>query len=194
VPRVPPDPAFRAHLEARAIHEGPQPLLDELAKLDPEYYGRVDPKNLRRVIRALEVYHRTGVPISSCQTRQPLECTLALIGLSCERETLYYRIDDRVDAMFQSGFVDEVQRLVGKGYHCDLPAMSGIGYRQVCQHLAGRLSLDDAIALTKTQTHRLARAQRAWFRQDDDRIQWLDAMSPNAPAEALRLVESKLSQ
>ncbi|MCH8994803.1 MAG: tRNA (adenosine(37)-N6)-dimethylallyltransferase MiaA [Chloroflexi bacterium] len=192
VPRVPPDAGLRAELEAQAERDGPQALIEELGRVDPAYAARVDSNNVRRVIRALEVYRRTGRPISACQTRQPLDCVSVVVGLSCPRDELYRRIDARVDAMIERGLIDEVRGLVEGGYACDLPAMSGIGYRQVCQHFAGELSLDEAIARIKTATHRLARTQHNWFRRDDSRIHWIDVSEDEPLEEALRVVESKL--
>jgi tRNA dimethylallyltransferase len=194
VPRVPPDPQLRAELEARAEREGAASLIEELERVDPAYADRVDKQNVRRVIRALEVYRRTGRPISSCQTRRPPSVAWSAIGLCCERVELYRRIDARVDAMVAAGLVDEVRGLIERGYGCDLPAMSGIGYRQVCQHLAGELSLAEAIERVKTETHRLSRMQRNWFRERDPRIHWIDATAGDPFAEALRVVESELGR
>ncbi len=190
VPRVPPDAELRAELEARAEREGPQALLDELRDVDPAYAATVDASNLRRVIRALEVYQRTGRPLSECRTRQPPDWKTTVIGLTCDRQALYGRIDRRVDAMMEAGLLDEVRALNARGYGCELPAMSGIGYRQVCQHLAGALTLDEAIERIKTATHRLVRRQGAWFRRDDDRIRWIDATDGDPFPQSLRAVES----
>ena len=192
VPRVPPDRSLRAELEAQAERDGPQALIEELAEVDPAYAARIDSQNIRRVIRALEVYRRIGRPLSACQTRQPPDCTSTVIGLICPRDELYRRIDARVDAMIELGLIDEVRGLIERGYACDLPAMSGIGYRQVCQHFAGELSLDEAIARIKTATHRLARTQHNWFRRVDSRIHWIDVSDGEPLEEALRVVESKL--
>ena len=192
VPRVPPDPQLRAELEARAEREGAASLIEELERVDPAYAARVDRQNLRRVVRALEVYRRTGRPISSCQTRRSPDIAWTAIGLACQRDELYRRIDARVDAMVAAGLVDEVRALIERGYGCDLPALSGIGYRQVCQHLAGELSLAEAVERVKTETHRLARMQRNWFRERDPRIGWIDVMAGDPFAEALRIVESEL--
>lgn len=191
VPRVPPDLELRAQLKHRAAEEGPQSLLDELRRVDPVAAERIDHRNLRRVIRALEFHHATGQPISVCQTREPPDWRWQAIALDCPRDELYRRIDARVDAMVAVGLFDEVRGLIDRGYHCDLSAMSGIGYRQICQHLAGELSFEDAVARIKTGTHRLARKQRAWFRRTDERIEWLAADDEPLPA-ALRVVESKL--
>lgn len=192
VPRVPPDPELRAELEARAAREGAPALLEELQRVDPAYAARVDPSNVRRLVRALEVYRRTGQPISACQTRRPPDCDSIVIGLTCERGDLYRRIDARVDAMLAAGLVGEVRGLIERGYGCALPSMSGIGYRQVCQHLAGELSLGEAVGRIKTETHRLARMQHNWFRRNDERIHWIDVSAGDPFAEALRVVESKL--
>jgi tRNA dimethylallyltransferase len=179
-------------LEAQVEREGPRPLLEELARVDPDYAARVDQSNLRRVIRALEVYHHTGRPLSASQTRQPPDMAWTAIGLACRRNELYRLINTRVDAMMTAGFLDEVRALTARGYGCDLPSMSGIGYRQLCQHLAGELSLDEAVSRVKTQTHRLARMQHSWFRQDDARIHWIDVTAGDPFANALSVVESKL--
>jgi tRNA dimethylallyltransferase len=195
VPRVPPDEALRAELEAQAAREGLGALVAELERVDPAYAARVDRRNPRRVIRAIEVYRRTGQPVSppeADQTRRPLEASWRVIALSCPRDELYRRIDTRVDGMIAAGLVEEVRGLVERGYGCDLPSLSGIGYRQVCQHLAGELSLNEAIARIKTETHRLARMQDAWFRRDDARIDWIDLRAGDPLEEALRVVESKL--
>ncbi|MEX2160037.1 MAG: tRNA (adenosine(37)-N6)-dimethylallyltransferase MiaA [Dehalococcoidia bacterium] len=191
VPRVPPDPELRAALEAQAARDGAESLLRRLDEVDPEYGARVDRNNLRRVIRALEVFERTGRPISSCQSREPLDARSAIVGLTCERMELYRRIDERVDAMMAAGLLDEARGLVERGYGRELPAMSGIGYRQICQHLSGELSLEEAVERIKTETHRLARMQYTWFRLDDSRIHWLDVAAGDPYAEALRIVESE---
>ena len=192
VPRVPPDEALRAELERRVERDGVEALLEQLRRVDPAYAARVDPKNARRIIRALEVHRRTGRPLSSCQTRLPPDYRWAAVGLAWPREELYRRIDARVDAMFASGLVDETRCLIERGYTCDLASMSGIGYRQVCQHLTGELTLEEAIERAKTATHRLARMQDNWFRRDDARIAWIDATAGDPLQEALRVVESRL--
>ena len=96
--------------------------------------------------------------------------------------------------MFAAGLVAEVRSLNAAGYSCDLPPMSGIGYRQACQYLSGELSLADAIARTKTETHRLARMQHAWFKPADQRIHWLDTSSANLASEAASIVSLPTGQ
>jgi tRNA dimethylallyltransferase len=192
VPRVPPDPALRAELEAIAARNGLEPLVAEIERVDPAYAATVDRRNPRRLIRAIEVYRRTGRPISACRRRAPIDCAWVVVGLECARDELYHRIDSRVDAMIAAGLLDEVRALMERGYGCELPSMSGIGYRQVCEHIAGGLTLAEAVARIKTETHRLARMQGAWFRRDDSRIRWLDITSDDPIPAALHIVESEM--
>lgn len=192
VPRVEPDWALRRELEEKARREGPHALHAEVEALDPEAARRLDPRNVRRLVRALEVMRRTGRPLSACQTRRPPDFPWLALGLDVPSEQLYRRIDARVDAMMEGGLVEEVKGLLARGYRVDLPAMSGMGYRQVCQYLAGDLSLEEAVARAKTETHRLARHQRNWFRRDDRRIRWIDASKGAPYDEAARIVQSEL--
>ena len=193
VPRVPPDRRLRAELEAKADREGVERLAEELAEVDPETAARIDLRNPRRIIRALEVFRVTGRPLSAWQTRRQPAFTATIIGLDCPRDELYRRIDARVDAMLATGLIDEVRGLIDSGYSCDLPAMSGIGYRQVCQLLAGELTPDEASARIKTETHRLSRMQHTWFRRDDPRIRWIDVTPTEPLAEALCIVEFEMT-
>ena len=192
VPRLPPQRELRRSLEERAAREGVDALHRELARVDPRAAAGIDPHNVRRVIRALEVYQATGHPISFWQEKASPSWDTLILGLTCPRDELYRRIDARVDGMMAAGLVGEVRGLLALGYSRDLPAMSGIGYREVCQHLAGELDLSAAVARIKTATHRLARQQATWFRRDDERIRWIDVSLGEPFREALRLVESKL--
>ncbi|GAB4537360.1 MAG: tRNA (adenosine(37)-N6)-dimethylallyltransferase MiaA [Anaerolineae bacterium] len=175
VPRVPPVLTLRADLEAEADRIGPRALHARLAEVDPEAAARIDYRNVRRVIRALEVYLQTGVPISQHQrhTRSPVYRILR-IGLTMPREMLYARVDARVEHMLDQGLLDEVKELIDRGYSLDLPAMSGLGYRQIGQYLTGQTGLDEAIRLIKRDTRRFIRQQYNWFRLDDPDIHWFD--------------------
>jgi len=185
IPRIPPDLHLRQALEERARREGPQALYEELSRLDPAAAGRIDPRNLRRVIRALEVYYRTGRPISAFQARNPPPWDILILGLTLPRQELYRRIDERVERMMEQGLLQEVQALLARGYSPSLPALSGIGYRQLCRYLAGEVSLPQAIQEIKTETHRLARMQYNWFRPRDPRIHWLPAQEAQPRAREL---------
>jgi tRNA dimethylallyltransferase len=173
VPEVPPQDSLRRQLEGRR----PQELLAELRRIDPESREFIQPQNVRRVIRALEVFHATGKPFSYWRTKEPPAFEWLALGLRLSREELYARIDARVGAMIASGFVDEVRRLREMGYGRELPAMSGIGYGEMCAYLDGEITLQEAVARTKIGTHRLARHQNAWFKAGDQRIHWLDGQA-----------------
>lgn len=172
VPRVRPRPALRATLEERARAEGAISLHAELARRDPVAAAGIHPHNLRRVIRALELYASTGELPSSLRARRALELKTIIIGLTLPRDDLYARIDGRVEQMYANGLVEEVRCLLAAGYAPTLPSMSGIGYAQAVKYLRGELDLVTAIEQTKTATHRLARQQSTWFRLDDPRIAW----------------------
>jgi tRNA dimethylallyltransferase len=173
VPEVPPDEALRAQLATFAEENGWEALHQRLEAVDPVAAGRIDGRNLRRVIRAIEVYERTGTPISTWQTKRAPDFEYLLFGMDVPRKELYRRIDARVEAMFAGGLVEEVERLLAEGVAPDAAAMSSIGYGEVVRMLSGELSRWEAIAATKTASHRLARSQEQWFRRDDKRITWV---------------------
>jgi tRNA dimethylallyltransferase len=173
IPEVPPDPTLRRQLEARAKVEGGEKLYKELKETDPAAAERIDPKNVRRVIRALEVGLQ-GTPFSQLQVKQPFVDSV-IIGLTTDRADLYRRIDDRVDSMIERGLVAEVQSLVARGYGLDLPSMSGLGYKQIGLYLQGKIDLPTAIQQIKFDTHSFARHQYNWFRLKDKRINWFEA-------------------
>ena len=173
IPKVAPDPELRHNLEERAANEGYQVLYDELQKLDPQAAAKIDPRNVRRTIRALEVCLTSGVPFSQLK-KSSAKISAITIGLTTARDDLYTRIDSRVDQMIDRGLVDEVKGLLDRGYSPDLPAMSGLGYKQIVTHLKGETSLEEAIQRIKFETHRFARNQYAWFRPKDEHIHWFD--------------------
>ncbi len=194
VPRIPPDSTLRRSLQERAEREGIDALYHELAAADPTAASRIDPRNVRRVIRALEVRQLTGETHPSPVGRLQPDFTPLILAIDRPRAELYRRIDERVDRMLASGLVDEVRSLLERGYGADLSPMSGIGYRQVVTHLRGEMTLDEVAAKMKTETHRLARMQFTWFRRDDPRIRWLGASSGDQYDEAARIVEIFLRQ
>jgi tRNA dimethylallyltransferase len=160
-------------------------------RVDPAAEAYIDPRNVRRVIRALEVQTATGKPLSYWRTREPPPFSTFVIGCAVPREQLYDRIDRRVDAMYELGLIDEVKFLLERGYDRSLPSMSGIGYGEVCEYLAGESSLDSAIERTKTRTHRLVRHQNSWFKPGDKRIRWLESAEAFLSVE--RWLETPLS-
>lgn len=174
IPRVAPNPDFRREMQERADMGEGERLHEELSQVDPEAAERIDPRNVRRTIRALEVFNETETPISQLQRREAPPSEIFVIGLTAEREELYNRINLRVDRMIEMGLVDEVKRLVNRGFDFNIPALSSIGYRQIGQFLRNELTLPGATQQMKFETHRLARQQYTWFREEDTRIHWFD--------------------
>jgi tRNA dimethylallyltransferase len=170
IPRVPPQRRLRAALERLGADE----LFRWLQTLDPDAAGKIHANNVRRVIRALEVTLVSGRPISELQRRRPPGYDTLIIGLTADRETLYDRIDRRVDAMMAAGLLAEVEALREAGYDWRLPAMSGLGYQQLGEYLRGELEYEEAIERIKYETHRFVRQQYTWFRPGDRRIHWFD--------------------
>lgn len=173
IPPVPPDPTLRRELEARASAEGGDVLYEELRQANPAAAQRIDPRNTRRVIRALEVSRQRSLLPEQPGKAASFSCLV--IGLTSDRTELYRRIDGRVDGMMESGLLAEVEGLVARGYGFDLPSMSGLGYRQMGAFLRGETDLPTATQQIKFDTHRFARHQYNWFRLEDGRIHWLNA-------------------
>jgi tRNA dimethylallyltransferase len=174
IPEVPPNADLRADLEAFAAEHGPQALHDRLREVDPPAAARIDPRNARRVIRALEVFMETGKPITVLQRKSPPPYRVLQIGLTMPREHLYARIDARIDHMMDTGLLDEVRGLVEAGYTWDCPAMSGLGYAQWRPYLAGEIAVEDAVAAIRRDTRAFARRQYTWFKARTAGIRWID--------------------
>ena len=171
IPRVPPNDDLRAQLAAQ---DGAA-LYERLRALDPEAAARIDPRNVRRTIRALEVCLMTGTRFSELGKATPPPYRITQIGLTSGRPELYARIDVRIDRMMADGLVAEVETLVSQGYGWELPSMSGLGYRQIGEYLRGEASLDAAVANIKRATRDFVRRQYAWFRLRDERIRWFES-------------------
>ncbi len=187
IPRVEPNPARRRDLE----RQDPDQLYSRLQTLDPIAASKIDPRNTRRVIRALEVCEATRKPISALQTSDAPNYRVLRIGLTLPREQVYERINARVDEMIARGFVDEVRALlqppllrgvggiesgsrgIAAGGITGGP-MSGLGYRQIALYLEGKADLSEAVRLFKRDTRRFVHHQYSWFRLEDSRIKWFD--------------------
>ncbi len=189
IPRVPPQPALRAALERLGGAE----LARWLALLDPVAAAAIDPRNVRRLVRALEVTLMSGRPISALQIKAPPPYRIAIIGLHYTRSTLHKRIDQRVDEMMAAGLLAEVSGLRQAGYGRNLPAMSGLGYRQLYAYLEGEMTLSEAVQRIKFETHRFVRQQYTWFRLDDPRITWFDLGKADEETAVLRYVHEWLN-
>lgn len=171
---APSDEAFRTMLEKRAAEEGNEALFQELVALDPDSAEKMHPNNIRRVIRALEIYHCTGKKMSEYQEEQTpdLLYDTALIGLTMERELLYERINKRVDIMMQQGLVEEVEDLFSKGLE-GCPSIQAIGYKELFAYFQHKVSLEDAVEALKQNSRRYAKRQFTWFRNKMD-VEWFD--------------------
>ncbi len=176
IPEVSPDPQFRYNIEKRASEGGVDELYEELLRLDPEAAKKIDRRNVRRIIRALEVSTRSDSAFSRLGQKEKPAFDSYIIGLTADREALYAITDRRIDQMIERGLVKEVEKLHKMGYDYSLPSMSGIGYRQVAQYLRVEMSLADAVRKIKTKTHRFIRHQYAWFRLADTGIHWFDVL------------------
>jgi tRNA dimethylallyltransferase len=173
IPEVPPDETLRAELEAFASEHGVEALHARLGQIDSESAVNIDHRNLRRVIRAIEVTTLTGQKFSALQRKNPPPYRMLHIGLTMPtREQVYARADARVDTMMAAGFLDEVRRLLEMGYARTLPSMSGLGYSQLAAHLLDGASLHEMITKTKYDTHDFIRRQYTWFRGHDLGTLW----------------------
>jgi tRNA dimethylallyltransferase len=172
IPEVPPNMDLRAELDEFAEKNGVQALYERLEIIDPEAAAKIHPNNVRRVVRALEVYMETGARISVLQRKKPPPYDILELGLTMERPLLWERADRRIDMMMDNGFLDEVRRLLDMGYNRKLPSLSGLGYAQLVKHLLDDLPLETAVQDTKTVTHGFIRRQFTWFRGHDNGILW----------------------
>lgn len=170
------DLAFRRNLEQLAQTKGAQALHEKLAQVDPDAAVQIHANNIKRVIRALEFYEKTGTPISAHNEAERAKQSpygFAYFVLTDRREHLYERIDARVDAMMEQGLLDEVKKLRGMGYTRDLVSMQGLGYKELLAYLDGECSLDEAVYIIKRDTRHFAKRQLTWFRRERDVI-WVD--------------------
>lgn len=172
IPRIPPNRELREELEEFARINGAEALHKRLTEHDPAYAARTHPNNIRRVVRALEVCLESGESMTELQRSQPPPYRMHIIGLMMPRDDLYRRADERVNRMIEKGFLEEVKDLLTMGYSRDLPAMSGVGYRELTAHLLDDLPLAEAIQQTKFRTHDFIRRQDVWFRGHDPGIIW----------------------
>ncbi len=191
----PPVPAIRAELRARAEKEGTRALYDELKSVDAASAQRIEPNDLFRIIRALELYRVTGS--KPCELRQKhsfkeSEFLTLKIGLTLDRDKLYKRIEARVDRMIAGGLEDEVRRLTGMGYTKEHKPLTSIGYKQMMMYITGEIDLDEAVRLIKRDTKRYAKRQLTWFKKEED-ILWHDAEKAATDAGYLKIMDKVAS-
>lgn len=177
------DRGFRRHLAQERDEKGVTPLYERLRSVDPVSAERINPNDYVRIERALEVYHTTGERMSDHHQRHGFaeqRFNALKIGLLGERERLRHAIDERVDAMIDCGWVEEVEAIRAKGYGSDLKPMKSIGYKRINEFLDGRLDLKTAVEKIKTDTKRFSKRQSTWLRADEE-IKWFDSERGDAP-------------
>ncbi|MCP8969086.1 tRNA (adenosine(37)-N6)-dimethylallyltransferase MiaA [Ectobacillus ponti] len=186
------DPELRRQLEEKAEAEGAEAVHRMLQEADPESAARIHPNNVRRVIRALEIYAVTGRTMSEGLERQEqkLLYRAALIGLTMEREKLYDRINRRIDLMMQQGLLEEVQALFQRGIRGS-QSIQAIGYKELYAYLDGHIGLEEAVEALKTNSRRYAKRQFTWFRNKLD-VEWFDVTNGGKTEEILRYAAGKL--
>ena len=175
IPALAPHPELRMILERIAADRGAGALHSWLETLDPPSAQAIDPRNLRRTVRALEVIFSSGRPFSAQRRKGKRRFDAIVLGLIRPRDELYERIDRRVDEMLANGLVNEVQSLLDAGYPPGLPSMSAIGYREIAEVLTGSSSLPEDAAAMKKRSRTLVRRQANWFKPDDPGITWFQA-------------------
>lgn len=186
----PSDPGLRAELDATPLPD----LLGELAARDPATWQRIDRRNPRRVIRALEVIRLTGRPFSAQRADWPqppgnLPPAAIAFGLTRPLEDLHRRIEERVEEMFRRGLLVETAALLKRGLADNKTAMQALGYRQVVEHLRGERALPETVALVKLRTRQFAKRQMTWFRRQMQ-LQWIDVAAASPATLIDRLAQA----
>ncbi len=184
------DEALRRNLEELAQNQGNEVLHLRLQAIDPITADRLHPNDVKRVIRALEIYQLTGTTMAEYQKRakrSPYQ--LCLLGLTMERDRLYERINQRVDIMMEKGLEREVRSLLDQGYSKDLVSMQAIGYKEMVEYIEGRLTISDTTELIKKNSRNFAKRQLTWFRSMKE-IHWVDAEEQKNGQEFVEKIRS----
>lgn len=180
---------IRQMMKQRLANEGLEALVEELKQLDPEYGKIVDEHNTRRVIHALEICHQTGSTYTSFRTGKKKQRPFRIIkiGLTCQRELLYERINQRVVRMIEAGLVEEVRSLLPYRYE---NALNTVGYKEIFKYIDGEISLDEAIRQIQSNSRQYARKQLTWYKRDEE-MKWFE----NAKAEdIIEYINNRIGQ
>ena len=189
-PETLPDERFRKVLEEIASARGTDYIYQMVEFLDPAAAGKIEPNNLRRSVRALEVIFSTGELFSKQKEKNPPPYRFKIIGLQRPRPELYRRVDERIEKMIEDGLIKETEALIKKGYDPGLSALSAIGYKEIIRYLNTEITLNEAIALIKRRTRNFIRHQANWFKKDDPRIHWFDMLNDAAEKKILEFIQS----
>jgi tRNA dimethylallyltransferase len=193
IPPQKPDYDLRDALNRWADEIGAEALYERLKAIDADAAANIDYRNVRRVVRALEVIFKTGERFSDLRRKQQCPYRPIILGIERPREALYERIDQRIEIMLAQGWVDEVKALLAKGYPPEMPTFSAIGYGEIIQYLQGGITYDEAVMLMKRNTRTFVRRQANWFKPDDPRITWFpadDVLIPQMESE----IRSRLNE
>ena len=189
-PAQQPNYTLRKAIEKWGQEIGAEQLHRRLGLLDVDSARIIEPHNLRRTVRALEVIFTTGRRFSDQRSKKDSPYSLCILGLKRDRKELFQRIDARIDQMVENGLLDEVKGLLERGFSADLPALSAIGYREMASVIEGRMTLEEAVTQMKRLTHRFVRRQANWFKENDPDIHWIDA--ENNPVErAIEIIQNR---
>lgn len=193
-PEVKPDERLRGVLEHLGEEKGKFWLHEKLKLLDPQAALNIDPRNVRRTVRALEVILSTGQRFSEQRQRSASPYRLLTIGLKRPRAELYRRIDERIEAMFAAGLLDEARGLLEQGYSPSLPSFSAIGYRQAAAVVLGQMSVAEAKSEIRRLTRVFVRRQANWFKEDDPTIAWFEAGAEGVTEEVEARIRAWLTE
>lgn len=188
--------SYREKLTAYYETYGAHALHEELKKVDPVSYEEIHENNVKRVIRALEFYHDTGYPISEhnrTQRQKESPYNFEYFVLNDDREALYRRIEERIDAMIEQGLIAEVQKLLDYGCKPDMISMQGLGYKEIISYLNGACSLEEAVYILKRDTRHFAKRQLTWFRREKE-VTWIDRTVFSSEDEILDYMLKRLFQ
>ncbi|MDT3498338.1 tRNA (adenosine(37)-N6)-dimethylallyltransferase MiaA [Bacillus toyonensis] len=186
------DAIYREQMEKLAQEHGVEYVHEKLQEVDSESAERIHANNVRRVIRALEIFHTTGEKMSDQLEKQENELLydVSLIGLTMDREMLYDRINLRVDLMIEQGLLEEVKGLYNRGIR-ECQSIQAIGYKEIYDYFENRVSLAESVSQLKTNSRRYAKRQLTWFRNKMD-VTWFDVTDGEKTSEILRYIEGKL--
>ena len=188
------DNKLREELRLIAEKNGPEYLHNMLKEIDYDSYLRLHPNNIKRVIRAIEIYKTTGITMTEQiknSKNVPSSFDLKYFGLNAERQYIYERINKRVDIMVKKGLFSEVENLYKEGLNLSYKSMQAIGYKEIIMYLEGKLEKKEAIDLIKQESRRYAKRQLTWFRRDE-RIKWIDILKYDTPLKQLEYVSGLL--
>ncbi len=187
---------IRNELAQEAKTEGPTFLYERLQQVDPDLAQRLHPNDQPKIQRALEVYRILGTPLSVVHQQHRFDDTpypSLLIGLTMDRQTLYRRIETRVEREIHKGLIQETQSLLDRGYHRELGSMKGLGYRQFSGYLAGEFSYEEAVRLLKRDTRHFAKRQMTWFQKEPD-IDWIRLDESEIPDQAAKKIVDRIKK